>query len=863
MNELPASVPGKSATPTSPIASPEATVQVGSARFTLLTDRLIRCELAKDGRFNDAATQKVLNRQFPVIPFQYEEVDGVFTLTTPALTLRFKVDATRFQSDTLSINSNNGSFEWKSGTPPTNDLPGTIRTLDNANGLMNMETGQPFELRGSVISRKGWTVLDDTRTLVFNPRGFLVPRPLSGEDLYFFGYGHDYAGCLRDYYTLTGAVPMLPRFALGLWWSKWWPYQDQDLLGIIGEFETHGVPLSVCVVDMDWHVVFNPHHTGWSGYSWNPHYFPDPEGFFRTIHEKGVHACLNLHPHEGVAPHETAYESMAKKLGHDPEKKEIIPFDLSDESFLRAYFEELHHSLEKQGVDFWWMDWQQGETSSMPGVDPLWYLNHLHATDIARDGSKRPLIFSRWGDHSSHRYPLGFVGDTYGTWDTLGVLPYFTAASANLGYGWRSDETGGFCRGNHNDHELFTRWNQFACFSPVYRLHNCGDPTLDYRPWSKPAEFRDAILAAMRLRRELIPYIYTAAHINATGGPCLCRPMYHDYPDVEEAYLCPQQYLFGPDLIAAPFTTRAENSTGLSRQVIWLPVGKWFDFFSGEFYEGGRFHCIYGAISDIPVFARAGCAIPLDRNGKSLLRVFPGNGVSACYDDDGSTLEWQSGAYSLININLRLSGDQLSIARNQISGDLPAPACLEIQIAGQPGVHTLTDTLTLPVNPAKARFTRDKFIGCLKAFELLGHTTRPLIGKPGIDFDGVKGEPYTKIEDMLADPSKLLPYLGDFTPEQSRCLMELMTDSGFHAQPLHDKAVALYYWSGSDSPHAASTALSIRLDYSYDSVLWQPASLNGFRRVDNSSRFTSWQAATQYPGLWSFSEHRSDRFKAS
>jgi alpha-glucosidase (family GH31 glycosyl hydrolase) len=839
-----------------------STVIVGNARFSILTDQLIRCEYSNDQIFNDSPTQTVIHRDFQKPEFLTNEEGEFFILETSALKLRFKTSAKKFNAESLSITAKSDSFEWKHGQPASNDLPGTIRTLDNANGLINMMSGKPHDLQGSVISRQGWTVIDDSETLIFNQRGFLEPRTSTGEDLYFFGYGNDYKNCLRDYYQLTGPVPLPPKFALGLWWSKWWPYKDHDLLDIIEEFESHGVPLSICVIDMDWHNVFNPYHKGWTGYSWNPHYFSDPEGFFKKIKAKGVHSCLNLHPHEGVAPHEKAYTKMALRLGYDPDKKEIIPFDLSNEEFLKAYFEELHHPLEEQGVDFWWIDWQQGESCSIPGLDPLWYLNHLHSTDISRQGAKRPLIFSRWGDHASHRYPVGFSGDTYTTWETLSILPYFTAASANLGYGWRSDETGGFQRGNHNDHELFTRWNQFACFSPTYRLHNCGDPTLDYRPWAKPAEYREAILETMRLRQELSPYIYTAAHGNATGGACLCRPMYHDYPSAEEAYLCPQQYLFGPDLIVAPFTSAADKSTSLSRQVVWLPTGTWYDYFSGESYTGGRFQVIYGTISKIPVFVRAGASIPLSRHGKISLRVFPGTGDSFIYDDDGKSLDWQAGEFTLTRIQQHYDGAKLSLTCAHEAGKITYASSYEIEIAGQSGIHACQGAFEFPITTKVAQFTKVDFIRCLQTFQMLGHTTRPLIGKPGIDFDGTKNEPYLVIDNIIKDPRLLLQYLGDFTPAQTRCLLEQLTDSGFHSQALPDQADALYYWSNPNSPQAAAVALSIRLDYSYAENSWEPSNLHAFRRIDNRSAFTSWQATVQYPGLWAFTEHRTNRYQA-
>jgi alpha-glucosidase (family GH31 glycosyl hydrolase) len=170
------------------------------------------------------------------------------------------------------------------------------------------------------------------------------------------------------------------------------------------------------------------------------------------------------------------------------------------------------------------MDWQQGTATSLPGLDPLWYLNHLHALDLARDGTKRAMAFSRWGGWGAHRYPVGFSGDSSRTWETLAFEVEVTAQSANTGFGWWSHDIGGFCDGLPDD-ELYLRWVQFGVLSPIFRFHNCGDPTLDYRPWTKEEKFRVPALDALRLRRALVPYLYTAARKNHLGGLPPCAPM--------------------------------------------------------------------------------------------------------------------------------------------------------------------------------------------------------------------------------------------------------------------------------------------------------------------------------------------------
>ena len=135
-------------------------------------------------------------------------------------------------------------------------------------------------------------------------------------------------------------------------------------------------------------------------------------------------------------------------------------FDIADPDFLLAYLEEIHHPLEAEGVDFWWLDWQQGSHTAMPGLNPLWMLNHYHFLDSGRDG-KRPITFSRYAGPGSHRYPVGFSGDTVTSWASLDFQPYFTATAANLGYGWWSHDIGGHMFGVRDD-ELVTRWFQLG-----------------------------------------------------------------------------------------------------------------------------------------------------------------------------------------------------------------------------------------------------------------------------------------------------------------------------------------------------------------------------------------------------------------
>ena len=137
-------------------------------------------------------------------------------------------------------------------------------------------------------------------------------------------------------------------------------------------FKAEGVPLAVSVIDMDWHKTAIPARfgSGWTGYSWNRDLIPDPATFLNGLHERGLKVTLNVHPADGIRAFEDAYPMVAKRLGLDAEKEEAAGFDFYSPAFREAYFEDVHHPLEDQGVDFWWIDWQQGSHGKM---DPLWF----------------------------------------------------------------------------------------------------------------------------------------------------------------------------------------------------------------------------------------------------------------------------------------------------------------------------------------------------------------------------------------------------------------------------------------------------------------------------------------------------------
>ncbi|HSG46829.1 MAG TPA: TIM-barrel domain-containing protein, partial [Longimicrobiales bacterium] len=433
-----------------PAAAPDAVVRVGQARFTVLTDRMVRMEWSADGRFEDRGTLVAVNRRLPVPSFQVRTEDGWTVVETEALTLRYRDGSGRFVADNLEVHVATGGVDtrWRPGMEPTGNLGATIRTLDGVRDRVDLGDG--------LLSRDGWAVVDDSESpLLTGDPLWVGPRPEGPrQDWYFLGYGHAYRDALGDFASVSGPMPLPPRFAFGVWWSRYWAYTDTEFRDLVEDFDRYGVPLDVLVVDMDWHNTFElrwegqeldgaGQRKGWTGYTWNPAFFPDPEGFLSWVHDRGLKVPLNLHPASGIQPWEEAYPRMARALGVDPATEEYIPFRIEDRTWANAYFQNVIHPLERQGVDFWWLDWQQWGETSVPGLNPTIWLNHVFFTDMERQGRARPLIFHRFGGLGSHRYQVGFSGDAASTWDILKFEPEFTSTAANVLYGFWSHDIGG------------------------------------------------------------------------------------------------------------------------------------------------------------------------------------------------------------------------------------------------------------------------------------------------------------------------------------------------------------------------------------------------------------------------------------
>ena len=602
-----------------PMPTEGAVIRGETWRVTVLTDRLLRLEYEPRGRFCDTATQTVIDRAFPLPGFTHAEKNGWLMVETEAVRLQYDGKPFSPEGLTVTLKGQYGAYAsvWHYGDNGRN-LKGTARTLDEANGEIPLGDG--------LLSREGYAVLDDSDTMRMDGEGNLLPAEEHGVDIYLFAYGRDFKGALRDFYYLTGPTPALPRYALGNWWSRFYPYTEQTYLALMERFAAEDVPLSVAVLDMNWHVtdIEAKYGPGWTGYTWNKEMFPDPPRLMKWLHDRGLKVTLNDHPADGLRAFEDLYEPMAREMGVDPASGEPIPFDAGSPAYQAAFEKVVLDDFERQGVDFWWIDWQQKGGSSVQGIDPLFMLNHTRYLYAARKGDAG-LTFSRYGGPGSHRYPVGFSGDSYITWNSLAFQPYFTATAANIGYGWWSHDIGGHMHGVR-DEELQVRWLQFGVLSPIMRLHASNSEFLGKEPWAYPEPCRAIMERWLRLRHALLPWLYTKNVQSSREGWPMLYPVYYDWPDDEAAYAAQRnEYVFGGELLVAPITSPADG-TGLAHVKAWLPAGEWVDFTSGQRYPGGQLLRIYRTLSEAPIFVRPGTVIPMDgavplKNGGPLPEV--------------------------------------------------------------------------------------------------------------------------------------------------------------------------------------------------------------------------------------------------
>ncbi|GLY28661.1 TIM-barrel domain-containing protein [Kineosporia sp. NBRC 101731] len=499
---------------------------------------------------------------------------------------------------------------------PHAPLGGYRRGLDGVNGDAKSTPG--------LLYQDGWSLLDDTASALWNPATKKVTQRASHaggyQDGYVFGYGQDYSTGLSDLSKLTGPTLTLPKWAYGVWYAEYYDRTAAQFQEIVRRFQKEKVPLDVLVVDTDFK---KPDR--WNGWSIDETRFPDPKGFNDWLHAQGLHTTWNIHPSIlGSDPKFAAAQATAKgklKRTGCNGGADCYSFDWGDPDQLAAYL-DLHDDIEKQGVDFWWLDWCcDASSSSLAGVTPDAWINQQYAErngfafsraygSLQAGGYSNPASVAT-GPWADKRTTLHFTGDTLSTWETLQAqVGYTPGESAATGLAAISHDIGGHTGGLQEPgsepgstklpDDLYARWVQLGTFQPIDRLHSNHSDRL---PWQYGPAAQASAEKFLKLRKKLQPYTYAAAQEATRTGTPIVRPLYLAYPGEQEAYASAgSEYLYGPDLLVAPVTTAGTSAT----TSVWFPPGStWKDYFTGKKYKGGSTAQITTGLDTMPVFVKS------------------------------------------------------------------------------------------------------------------------------------------------------------------------------------------------------------------------------------------------------------------
>ena len=656
--------------------------QDANVRFTLIDEGTLRLEYAPDGKFVDNKSFMAVIREYPKVNYNIKNNTKQVVINTSKLKLVYKKGTGPFSKENLTISSAktiSKSFVWKPGMKQTGNLKGTYRTLDGYDGSEYQYSTPKHEMpiEDGLLATDGWTLIDDSKSLLFDGAkdwDWVTERKSAegAQDWYFMAYGHDYKGALNSYTKFAGKVPLPPRYTFGYWWSRYWSYSDQDFRDLIGNFQRLDLPLDVLVIDMDWHPISPEAGGGWTGWDWNERLFPDYKAFLKYLDEQGVKATMNLHPADGVRPYEKKYKEFMQRLGKDDGKAH--EWLGSDKQYVKAIFDTYLHNYMDEGVDFWWLDWQQWEKDrAVKDLDNVFWCNYIWFTDMERNGNKRPMLYHRWGGLGNHRYQVGFSGDSFITWESLKFLPYFNSTASNVLYGYWSHDIGGHQSkqwGSPVEPQLYTRAMQMGQYLPIIRSHSTKDPSLNKEPWAFGQDTQQRLANVINGRYALVPYIYTMARKTYEEGLSLCRPLYYDYPEVRESYEFKEEYMFGDYMLIAPVTDEVNPNDGYATVKVWLPAGEWLEYETGKMLQGGRIYERRFTMDEYPVYIKAGSIIPYFGKLKNLsgtnqavtVRVFPGgeNGFFKLYEDNGEDKNYVT-EYATTPLSYTREGNKLSV----------------------------------------------------------------------------------------------------------------------------------------------------------------------------------------------------------
>jgi alpha-D-xyloside xylohydrolase len=690
------------------------TMRVGTLRILVCSDSIVRVTYSPDAGIPDTPQYVVIKNSWPASQWTLRSSDNVIQLTTATM----RVTVTKKDGAILFADANGKKLFQdyeRTVTPAEVNGEKTPRAemfsnlWDSTEGFYGLGQhqagvwnyhGESVDLSQAntnisvpmFVSSNGYGIYwNNTSRSRFNnrfPHELYLSSEVADTVDYYFLYGPDFDKIIGAYREMTGAAPMLGKWAYGFWQCKNKYESQAEILGVAHQYRKLHIPVDNIVQDWFWwntmgEPVFNKN-------------YPDPNGMIADLHKDHFHVMFSFWPY--FRPGSPVYDEMDKR-GYFIDKTKVSGFHPAGQALYdafnpaaRAYYWRLiDQGLFKIGADAWWLDTDEPETEGREtnilvnnqvalgsgaryaNLYPLMTTSAVYEGQRKTSDQKRVFILSRSAFAGAQRNSItAWSGDVESNW--LGFARQIPAGlNFELsGFPYWTTDIGGFIIGNPDDpgyRELFVRWFEYGTFCPIFRVH--GTRTTNQNElWSFGLEAQKILTRYDRLRYRLMPYIYSLAWKTTSEAYTPMRALAMDFRTDARALNIGDQFMYGPAFLVNPVT-----EPGATSRRLYLPKSKWYDFWTGHQVEGGGSIDASAALDRVPLYVRGGSIVPLgpdleyatDKPADPIeLRVYPGAHASfTLYEDENDNYNYERGAHATILIDWDDAAQKLTVHDRQ------------------------------------------------------------------------------------------------------------------------------------------------------------------------------------------------------
>ncbi|WP_171972516.1 glycoside hydrolase family 31 protein [Mucilaginibacter polytrichastri] len=531
----------------------------------------------------------------------------------------------------------------------------------------------------------------------------------SGKQVdYYFFYGPTFDAIIDAYRTTTGKAPMFPKWSFGLFQSQDRYLSQAEIIGVKNKYRNANIPVDVIV--QDWYY-WDPLPIG--SHIMKPERYPNPKALVDELHQANIHAMISIWPVFGKGtPNYDALDKMGGLTSITWDNVVTHTFDTYYDAHnpkaRDLYWAQARDSLVKRyGWDAWWVDQCEPDNGTLlderrkanfsvgKGIDYFNTYSLEHSKGLYKGWrrdipNKRAFFLIRqsfageqrnaatlWSSDISTSFEALKSQVPQGINACVSGIPYWTSDIGGYHYHWTAPDWS-----KPEFRELFTRWFQFGTFSPIFRIHGKGERAIFSNNWDEKT--RDILVKYDKLRYRLLPYIYSLAGRVTQNNYTIMRSLAFDFRNDAKVYSIPDEYMFGSAFLVNPVTeqlyTGDNAAAGKHSREVYLPKATaWYDFWTGEKFEGGQTLNVDVPIETMPLYVKAGSIVPMgpvvqyatEKPGDVIeLRVYPGaNGQFLYYEDGNDTYDYEKGKFATFNIGWNDQTRQLSISA--VKGSFP------------------------------------------------------------------------------------------------------------------------------------------------------------------------------------------------